>query len=69
MHSEMLLMAASFTSNSLSVISTLKYCIRFPFVMSLPNELAKWEKFFANARRTFHDLSSLVASKVPRVCI
>ena len=64
---EILLIAASFTSASLSDNSKVKVYIKLLSVISLPNDLAKSAKFFAKARRTFHDLSSPAASSVPNV--
>jgi hypothetical protein len=67
--SGMLLMAASFTSNSPSVRRTVKVWIRLLSVISFPNEWANSEKFFAKQSLTFQDLSSPAASRVPRVWI
>ena len=68
-HCWMLLMAASFTSNSLSFNKSVKVWIKLLSVISLPNESANYEKFFAKERRTFQDLSSPAARRVPRVWI
>jgi len=67
--SVMLLMAASFTSNSLSLRSRVNVWIRLLSVISLPKASENLAKFLANARRTYQDLSSPAASKVPRVWI
>jgi hypothetical protein len=43
--------------------------MRLLSVISLPKESASSAKFLAKARRTFQDLSSPAATRVPRVCI
>jgi hypothetical protein len=43
--------------------------MRLLSVISFPKASASSAKFFANASLTFHDLSSPVATRVPRVWI
>ena len=65
--SMILLIAASFTSASESDNSKVNVWIRLLSVISFPKDSAKAEKFLANAKRTFHDLSSPAAKSVPNV--
>jgi len=67
--STMLLIAASFTSGSESDSSKVNVWMRLLSVISFPNDSANCEKFLAKASRTFHDLSSPAARRVPNVWI
>ena len=68
-HSEILLIAACFTSASLSFNKRIKVWIKLLSVISLPKLSANAAKFLAYANLTFHDLSSPAANRVPRVWI
>jgi hypothetical protein len=64
-----LLIAASLTSGSESYNSKVKVWIKLLSVISFPKDSANAEKFLAKANRTFQDLSSPAARRVPRVWI
>ena len=63
-----LVIAAFFTSGSLSLRRRLNVWMRLLSVMSFPKASANFAKFLAKHRRTFQDLSSPALSSEPSVC-